>query len=62
MEVAGRITAYFAQEDHLVGNHTRAEIIEAHSSISNVKFMVSSAEDNCKLAFSVMTAKPWQIM
>ncbi|KAK9484178.1 hypothetical protein V1527DRAFT_484208 [Lipomyces starkeyi] len=49
----GRIIAYFAQEDHWVGNHTRAEIIEVHSSRSNVKFMVSSAEDNCKHAFCV---------
>ncbi|KAK9318801.1 hypothetical protein V1517DRAFT_334548 [Lipomyces orientalis] len=49
----GRIVAYFAQEDHWVGNHTRAEIIEVHSSRSNVNFVVSSAEDNCQHAFCV---------
>ncbi|KAK9369412.1 hypothetical protein V1509DRAFT_620747 [Lipomyces kononenkoae] len=48
-----RIIAYFAQEDHWVGNHTRAELIEVHSSRSNVDFIVSSTDDNCKHAFCV---------
>ncbi|KAK9466938.1 hypothetical protein V1512DRAFT_262703 [Lipomyces arxii] len=48
-----KIVAFFAQKDHWVGDHTRAQILEAYADKDNVECILASPDDKCQHSFCV---------
>ncbi|KAK9475763.1 hypothetical protein V1514DRAFT_339104 [Lipomyces japonicus] len=53
----GNIMAFFAHEDHWIGEHTRAELLQEYSMRDNVQFEIFNKDDGIKHSFCLWNSE-----